>query len=143
MPNTIGERYVCALSGEPASDNCEHRVKDLYIKRFRATQTCSLHRTVNNLDKKYAVLDKDRPMIISPAHRCEYFKTTMPNDEQKLALLAKGSNDSEKLYWFIDDKFYNTCNIGEKLFWDMMTGKHIITCADQYGRSASVTVIVR
>ncbi|MBU1367744.1 MAG: hypothetical protein KJ711_08020, partial [Candidatus Omnitrophica bacterium] len=143
MPNTIGERYVCALSGEPASDNCEHRVKDLYIKRFRNAQICSLHEKANGDTKTYVVLDKDKPMIVSPFHKCEYFITGMLIDEQKLVLTANGSADADNLYWFVDNKFYNKSYMGEKLFWDMVQGKHTITCADNYGRSSSVTIMVR
>ncbi|MFH1901790.1 MAG: penicillin-binding transpeptidase domain-containing protein, partial [Candidatus Omnitrophota bacterium] len=143
MPDTIGERYVCALSGEPASENCEHRVKDLYIKRFRTTQICSLHEKANGDTKTYVVLDKDKPMIVSPSHKCEYFITGMPRDEQKLVLTANGAADADNLYWFVDDKFYDKGYMGEKLFWDMVQGKHTITCADNYGRSSSVTIVVR
>lgn len=143
MPDTIGERYVCALSGEPASDNCEHRVKDLYIKRFRNAQICSLHEKANGDTKTYVVLDKDKPMIVSPAHKCEYFITGMPRDEQKLVLTANVAADTNNLYWFVDDKFYDKGYMGEKLFWDMVQGKHTITCADNYGRSSSVTIMVR
>jgi len=64
-------------------------------------------------------------------------------DEKKLALLADGSFDSGNLFWFIDDKFYKKSGIGRKLFWDMEKGKHTITCADNYGRSSSVTIVVR
>ena len=142
MPNTIGERYVCALSGEPVSDDCEHRVKDLYIKRFRNAQICSLHEKTND-SKTYVVLDKNKPMIVSPSHRCEYFITGMPINDQKLVLTANGSPGVDNLYWFIDDKFYNRSYMGEKLFWDMAQGKHTITCADNYGRSSSVTIVVR
>ena len=143
MPNTIGERYVCALSGEPAGENCEHRVRDLYIKRFGNTRICSLHQKPKDDARNYVVLDKDKPMIVSPSHKCEYFITGMPRDEQKLVLTANGANDTDNLYWFVDDKFYNKSYIGEKLFWDMAQGKHIITCADNYGRSSSVTIVVR
>ena len=142
-PETIDERYVCALSGEPASDNCEHRVKDLYIKRFKTTQICSLHEKAKGDTKAYVVLDKNKPMIVSPSHKCEYFITGMPSDEQKLVLAANGSADADKLYWFVDNKFYDKSHMGEKLFWDMVEGKHTITCADNYGRNSSVTIVVR
>ena len=143
MPNTIGERYVCALSGEPAGENCEHRVKDLYVKRFGNTRIWHLHEKEKTDAGVYVVLDKNKPMIVSPSHKCEYFLTNMPGDEQKLVLTANGADGADDLYWFVDNKFYNKGYIGEKLFWDMVEGKHIITCADNYGRSSSVTIMVR
>ena len=143
MPNTIGERYVCALSGEPASENCEHQVKDLYIKRFSAMRKCRLHNNIDVEAKARVVLDKNKPMIVSPSNRCEYFITGIPIDEQKLALTASGATGADNLYWFIDNKFYDKSFAGEKLFWGMAQGMHTITCSDNFGRSSSVTIVVR
>ena len=143
MPSTVGERYVCAETGEPAGDECKNRVKDLYIKKYGYTQICRLHEKSQNDGEKLVIFDKDKPMIVSPAHRCEYFTTSVPDGENKLALFASASKDAENLYWFVDNKFYNKSYIGEKLFWNMAQGKHTITCADNYGRSSSVTIVVR
>lgn len=143
MPDTVGKRYVCALSGKSVSDDCEHRVKDLYIKRFRATQICNSHNKVKGNTKTYAILDKNKPMIVSPSHKCEYFITGLPINEQKLIFTANGAANADNFYWFVDNKFYDKSYIGEKLFWDMVQGKHTITCADNYGRSSSVKIVVR
>lgn len=143
IPDSIGERYVCQLTGEPISDECEHSVKDLYIKGRSIVKKCSLHDKVNVDTKTQVVLDKNKPKIVSPSHRCEYFVTNMPSSEQKLALTANSPSDTDMLYWFIDGRFYDKVYIGEKLFWPMMQGKHTITCSDTYGRSSSVIVFVR
>ena len=86
--------------------------------------------------------DRGRPNIISPAHRCEYFISGTYGN-QKLKLQATGAPDAEKLYWFVNGKFYTSTSIGDKILWDMELGRHKITCSDSFGRSSSVIVTVR
>jgi penicillin-binding protein 1C len=142
MPDSIGERKVCALSGEPASKSCPHSVTDLYIKHCSLARECTIHGEIAVASNKAVDLDKDKPKIISPSHKCEYFVSGMQG-EQKLKLEAAGATDVEKLYWFVDGKFYNSSNIGGKILWDMELGRHRITCSDELGRSSSIMVIVR
>ena len=92
---------------------------------------------------KIVNFDKNKPKIISPSPGCEYFIPAIANNKQKLTSIATGSFDTDKLYWFINGKFYDQCNTGERMFWAMEEGKHKITCADKYGRSSSVTISVR
>ena len=191
-PDEVGERYVCALSGEPINEFCEHSVKDLYLKNKSIANKCSFHKKIAidiktelSLDdyakqgrdyieevfviwpdklqswirqhnpeyleppeymiapKKVVNLDKNRPKIISPAHRCEYFLSRSNKFKQKLTLVANGSFDADKLYWFVNDNFFSSSEIGEKLFWTMEKGKHKITCVDKYGRSSFIRIVVR
>ena len=143
MPDSIGERYVCASTGEPVSDSCEERVRDLYIKRCSSSRFCSLHNKITSDNKMLLDLDKNKPKIISPSHGCEYFITDSQADTQKLALIATGSYDADRLYWFVDGKLYNSSAIGGKILWDMELGRHKITCSDSIGRSASIIVVIR
>lgn len=141
-PSSIGERKVCALSGEPVSDNCPHSMTDLYIKYCSVARKCTVHQKVAVESSKAINLDKNKPKIISPSHRCEYFISGMQGD-QKLKLEATGATNADTLYWFVDGKFYNSSNIGSNIMWDMELGMHRITCSDSLGRSASVIVVVR
>jgi len=191
-PNEVGERHVCALSGEPTNEFCEHSVKDLFLKNKSIAKECSFHKKIAidiktelSLDdyakqgrdyieevfviwpdklqswirqhnpeyleppeymiapKRVVNLDKNRPRIISPAHRCEYFLSKSNKFKQKLTLVANGSFDADKLYWFVNDNFFSSSEIGEKLFWTMEKGKHKITCVDKYGRSSFIRIVVR
>lgn len=142
VPDSIGERKVCALSGEPVSDSCEHSVTDLYIKHRSLTRKCTVHEKVVVASNRAIDLDEDKPRIVSPSHKCEYF-VSGTQGERKLPFEASGSLDADKLFWFVDGKYYNSSLNGDKILWDMELGKHKVTCADQLGRSASVTVTVR
>jgi len=192
IPDTVGERNVCALSGEPVSEICPQATKDYFLKERSLTQKCSVHQKIPVDDDtgfaldpaakegrrytekvvevwpeslqawlkindpsysappKYKIvsrqdidLNKNKPKIISPASGCEYFVFGMQNSDSKLPLIANGHFDSDYLYWFIDGKFFNKISSGQKLFWDMEQGMHKITCSDNYGRSATVSIIVR
>ena len=93
--------------------------------------------------KRVVSFDKNRPRILSPLHKCEYFTFNIGKTVQKLALLANASFDADKLYWFINDAFYATSDVGEKLFWTMQEGRHKITCVDKHGRSSFIRIVVR
>lgn len=142
VPDSVAERRVCALSGEPASSSCQHSVTDLYIKHRSFAKKCTVHERVAVASSRAIDLDEDKPKIISPSHKCEYFVSGIQG-ERKLPLEAAGSLDADKLFWFVDGKFYNSSLSGYKILWDMELGKHKITCADSLGRSASVVVMVR
>ena len=142
MPNSVGERRVCATSGEPISASCENSVTDLYIKHCSSTRKCTTHEKIAIALDGAIDFDKDRPKIISPSHRCEYFISGIYG-ERRLKLQATGAPDAEKLYWFVNGKFYTSSNIGGKILWDMELGRYRITCSDSFGRSSSVIVTVR
>jgi len=142
MPDSIGERRVCALSGEPASESCPHAVTDLYIKLCSVNRKCTVHEKIAVASNKAVDLDEDKPKIISPSHRCEYF-VSGTQGERKLPLEASGPLDADKLFWFVDGKFYNSSLNGDKILWDMELGRHRITCSDGLGRSSSIIVVVR
>jgi membrane carboxypeptidase/penicillin-binding protein PbpC len=93
--------------------------------------------------KRVVSFDKNRPRILSPLHKCEYFTLNIGKTGQKLALLANASFDTDKLYWFINDTFYATSDVGERLFWAMEKGRHKITCVDKQGRSSFIRIVVR
>jgi len=190
-PDDVGERLVCALSGEPVGEDCEHSVKDLYIKHRSFAKKCTFHKKiaidiqtelalddytkqgkeyieevftiwpdklqgwVRQHNPEYLVppeymvapkrivnFDKNRPRILSPLHKCEYFTINVGKSEQKLALLANASFDADKLYWFVNDTFFATSAVGERLFWPMEKGKHKITCVDKQGRSSFIRIAV-
>ncbi len=192
MPDSIGQKYVCALSGQPVSEICPHAVKDLYIKDCTVARKCAVHKKIaidnetglalddhskksrkytqkvfevwppalqswmrsRNADyvappeylissKQITDFDKNRPKIVSPSYGCEYFTSGLERKHQKLTLKANGAFDTDKLYWFVNNRFYGECDIGEKLFWSMEKGRQKITCADKHGRSSSVIIVVK
>lgn len=81
------------------------------------------------------------PMIISPANGTEYLINK--KDREPLQLVCKTANDVSKVYWYIDNKFYKSCNAGEKQFFVPEEGPVKISCTDDKGRNRDITITVK
>lgn len=56
--------------------------------------------------------------------------------------MAGFDGDSEKLYWFADDRFIGSMKSGGDLEWTPEEGVYDITAVDEAGRSTTITVSV-
>ncbi len=84
-----------------------------------------------------------RPEIISPAGGAEYFISGIQGSRQEINLQAKAPKEAEKLFWFVNGSLYKTAQPNENIIMPMFPGKYHITCADNFGRSATVDFRVR
>ena len=76
------------------------------------------------------------PVIISPANGTEYLINK--KDPEPLQLVCKTVNDVSKVYWYINNKFYKSCNAGEKQFFVPDEGPVKISCTDDKGRNRDI-----
>lgn len=81
------------------------------------------------------------PMIISPVNNTEYLISK--KDPEPLQLVCKTSNDVSKVYWYINNKFYKSCNAGEKQFFVPTEGPVKISCTDDMGRNRNISITVK
>lgn len=81
------------------------------------------------------------PYITFPVNRTEYLINK--KDPEPLQLTCKTANDVSKVYWYINDKFYKSCNAGEKQFFMPDEGPVKISCTDDKGRNRDITITVR
>ena len=81
------------------------------------------------------------PVIHSPVNGNEYFLSK--TDTEPIQLVCKTANDVTKVYWYINDKFYKSCNAGEKQFFIPTEGPVKISCTDDKGRNRDVRVTVK
>ena len=81
------------------------------------------------------------PFIASPANGTEYFINK--KDPEPIQLIAKTSNDVSKIYWYINNKFYKSCNVGEKQFFVPDEGPVKISCTDDKGRNRDIKITVK
>jgi penicillin-binding protein 1C len=81
------------------------------------------------------------PMIISPVNNTEYLISK--KDPEPLQLVCKTSNDVSKVYWYINNKFYKSCNAGEKQFFVPTEGPVKISCTDDKGRNRNISITVK
>lgn len=81
------------------------------------------------------------PVINSPVNGTEYLINK--KNPEPLQLVCKTANDVSKVYWYIDNKFYKSCNVGEKQFFVPQEGTVKISCTDDKGRNRNIQITVR
>ena len=81
------------------------------------------------------------PVITSPANGTEYLINK--KDPEPLQLICKTANDVSKIYWYVNNKFYKTGNVGEKQFFVPEEGPVKISCTDDKGRNRDIWIRVR
>ncbi|MDE0327289.1 MAG: penicillin-binding protein 1C [Candidatus Poribacteria bacterium] len=78
------------------------------------------------------------PIILSPAEDTTYYiRTGVPLGNQKIRLSASTSNRTQNLFWFLDGELIFKGKAGEEHWFTPVKGKHVLTCVDAEGRSAS------
>ncbi|HEX7905045.1 MAG TPA: penicillin-binding protein 1C [Chitinophagaceae bacterium] len=81
------------------------------------------------------------PVIHSPVNGTEYFISK--KEREPLELVCKTANDVSKVYWYINNKFYKSCNAGEKQFFVPDEGPVKISCTDDKGRNRDIKITVK
>ncbi len=84
------------------------------------------------------------PVIHSPSANCEYaIRRGVDTEYQKILLEASVSNDASKIFWFLDSEIVFHGPPTEKVFITPVPGRHTLTCMDEEGRSAEMTLLIR
>jgi len=81
------------------------------------------------------------PVIVSPSNGTEYLINK--KDPEPLQLVCKTANDVSKVYWYVNNQFYKSCNAGEKQFFVPDEGPVKISCTDDKGRNRDITITVK
>ena len=78
------------------------------------------------------------PVILSPAEDTIYYiREGVPLENQKIRLIASASSRTQDLFWFLDGELIFQGNAGEQYWLTPTKGKHVLTCVDAEGRSAT------
>ncbi|MXY27555.1 penicillin-binding protein 1C [Candidatus Poribacteria bacterium] len=79
------------------------------------------------------------PVILSPTEDTVYYiRPGVPLENQKIRLSASASNRTQELFWFLDGELIFKGNAGQQYWLTPVKGKHLLTCVDAEGRSASL-----
>ena len=79
------------------------------------------------------------PVILSPTEDTVYYiRPGIPLENQKIRLSASASNRTQELFWFLDGELIFKGNAGQQYWLTPVKGKHLLTCVDAEGRSASL-----
>jgi penicillin-binding protein 1C len=81
------------------------------------------------------------PVITSPSNGTEYLVSK--KNPEPLQLLCKTSNDVNRVFWYVDDKFYKSSNAGAKIFFIPAEGPVKISCTDDKGRNRNIKIMVK
>ena len=78
------------------------------------------------------------PIILSPAEDTIYYiREGIPLENQKIRLTASASSRTQDLFWFLDGELIFQGSAGEQYWLTPARGKHVLTCVDAEGRSAT------
>lgn len=86
------------------------------------------------------VYHNDSPIITSLTDGKEYFLYSSAKQQLQLAFTA--TSDVNKVYWYINDKFFKEATRGQKLFFTPVAGQVKISCSDDKGRNKDIVVKV-
>lgn len=81
------------------------------------------------------------PSIVFPVQGMEYIINR--KDPEPLQLICKTAGDVSKVYWYINNKFYKSSNVGEKQFFIPEEGPVKISCTDDKGRNRDIKISVK
>jgi penicillin-binding protein 1C len=87
------------------------------------------------------IFKEGAPLITSPANGTEYLISK--KHPEPLQLVCRAASDANMLYWYINNKFYKSCSIGEKQFFIPDEGPVKISCTDDKGRNRDVWITVK
>lgn len=83
----------------------------------------------------------EAPIITSLTNGMTYL--IADKGEQKFQLACTTGTDVEKVYWYINDKYYAMANSGQKIFFSASTPLVKISCTDDKGRNSSIKITVK
>lgn len=86
------------------------------------------------------IMDEHNPKIVMPIHNKEYLIERAVPTEIQLKCIAP--NDVQKVYWYINGKFYKEATTKEEVFFLPKEGISKISCSDDRGRNSSINITV-
>lgn len=83
---------------------------------------------------------REKPIILSPSPFKEYLIEN--ENESELILSCRASPNTQKIHWYINDKFYKTTSPLVNVYFKPEIGNTKITCADDEGKKTEITIKV-
>ncbi|MBN2215006.1 MAG: penicillin-binding protein 1C [Bacteroidales bacterium] len=81
------------------------------------------------------------PVITSPLNGAEYYVDE--TDSMQIALSCNASNDVEKVFWYINKRYFKSALPNEKTFFSPREGRIEISCSDDRGRNTDIQILVK
>jgi len=87
------------------------------------------------------IFREEGPAITSPSSGFEYLISK--KDPEPLQLRCHSSNDVNKIYWYVNNRFYKSAGANSKQFFIPDEGPVKISCTDDMGRNRDIWIRVR
>lgn len=87
------------------------------------------------------VFAENAPFITSPVSNIEYLIDKI--DSTQIMLTCDVSNDVEKIFWYVNDKFLQSAKPGDKVFFTPPSGSVKISCSDDKARNSDLWIDVK
>lgn len=84
---------------------------------------------------------ENAPQIVSPTANIEYYIDKI--DSTEILLQCNAALDVEKVYWYINDKFYKSVEAKKRIFFSPAEGRLKISCTDDKGRNSNIWITVK
>ena len=129
-PAGIFRRRICAVSGLPASVECRDTAEGRAIRGRSANLPCSSHRAESRL-----TISRPEPDAV--------IRIVPGLVQQKITCRVIGNAADATLWWFADGVPVGESHGLDPFALDLAPGEHTLVCADESGRSATVSFTVR
>jgi penicillin-binding protein 1C len=86
------------------------------------------------------IFREGKPNITSPVNGTEYLISKKNPEPQQL--VCETGNDVSRVYWYINNRFYKSADVGSKQFFIPNEGVNKISCTDDKGRNSDIQIKV-
>ena len=138
-PGDVFRREICSITGLPAGPDCPEREIGRALKGRSSTTLCGIHRrgfNGNPVTSTVKALEITRP---TDGAVLELVKGMA---QQGVACQAAAVAADQKLWWFVDGAPAGETLGPRSLAVELGPGDHVISCASDDGRSASVSISI-
>ena len=81
------------------------------------------------------------PAILSPRNGSDYLMEK--SNPEPLLLQCQAASDVLRVHWYINDRFYKSAGVKERVFFQPVTGPVKISCTDDKGRNRDIRIQVQ
>lgn len=144
-PEGVISRRVCSLSGKPPTALCPAVKLEWAVDGVTQTLPCDMHgvksavRMPAEFGPGQSAGKISRLKIISPIPGASYFAAPL-DTERRIPMKAEGARGN--IWWYLDGEYIGMSNAGRVFFHGVPDGEHVVSVADEAGRSAAVSVRV-
>lgn len=86
------------------------------------------------------IYTQNAPVITSPTDGLQYLLEK--DEQQQLQLTCHADNEVKTVYWYINNRFYATAGVHDKIFFTPEAGRVKISCTDDKGRNSDIAIVV-